>query len=416
MANSFLVPEEERGTLKTIGRGLAGFGAGVQGRGSEFLAGIEKRDMRLSIERQQAAAEDLRRAKALLDVGDIAGVRDLASQRVEAINAFGGDPSDTQGILDMANAAIGGEATAIPALRATFDAGLRSAVDAGIIKEQAKPLSAPGRVQADIAAGFLTPEAAAEAGVSLGQQEFESLIANFSEEDKTRARQIKAGIVPRTQTPQIQMIGGVPHKFDRNTGTMVPVTVSGEEVTAETVAASEAAIEQATTFAGKTGAARADALAANRKAIDDARGSIRTISRAISAIDRGAGTGPLESLLPSFKEATIDLENSMNRMGLDVISSVTFGALSKGELDMALATAAPPNLDEGALRDWLSRKSDAQQKLVDYSMEFMRFLDDPNNTLTDWYIGGSERAARGIAAPEGEQSIDDLVNDLLRDQ
>ena len=49
-------------------------------------------------------------------------------------------------------------------------------------------------------------------------------------------------------------------------------------------------------------------------------------------------------MMPSVTEASASLENAMNRMGLDVIGSVTFGALSEGEMRLAMDTAVPRGL------------------------------------------------------------------------
>jgi len=134
MVDIFQRPAEQPSTLQRIGRGLQGFGAGVQGRGPQFLAGQRQEERTLSKERLQAAAEDLRRARRLLDAGNLQGVRDLAQERVGMIQELGGDPGDTQGLLSLADAAIAGDRNAFNALNAQVDAGLQSAADRGIIK------------------------------------------------------------------------------------------------------------------------------------------------------------------------------------------------------------------------------------------------------------------------------------------
>ena len=86
-------------------------------------------------------------------------------------------------------------------------------------------------------------------------------------------------------------------------------------------------------------------------------------------------------------------------MGLDVIGSVTFGALSEDELRLAMETAVPRNLDEPQLRDWLIKKRDAQQKVRVALIEQARFLSDPNNSLKDWAdrLGTDDPATTGTA-------------------
>lgn len=52
-----------------------------------------------------------------------------------------------------------------------------------------------------------------------------------------------------------------------------------------------------------------------------------------------------------------------NTLGLGVIGATTFGALSEGELNLALATALPPIKDKQKLREWVSAKREASRKL-----------------------------------------------------
>lgn len=133
-------------------------------------------------------------------------------------------------------------------------------------------------------------------------------------------------------------------------------------------------------------------------AASKARTAISNLDAAIEALDKGANTGVIESMFPNWNAATIELENVRNRLGLDVIGSVTFGALSEAELNMALQTALPMNLSPPALKDWLQRKKDAQIKLVNYLEEQARFLSKPGNTLNDWL-----EKVNGQASPQGDR-------------
>lgn len=160
---AFELPQEELSTLQKIGQGMQAFGAGFRGAGQEFLAGQQQQQQLLSFERQKAAAEDMRRAKMLLDQGDVAGVRDLAANRIQNIQALGGDPSDTMAILGLADGALRGDQLSFDRLSTEINSGLQAAADVGLIKmpERAVPLSPEGKLQADIARGFVTPEQAA---------------------------------------------------------------------------------------------------------------------------------------------------------------------------------------------------------------------------------------------------------------
>jgi len=101
-------------------------------------------------------------------------------------------------------------------------------------------------------------------------------------------------------------------------------------------------------------------------------------------LEEGANTGFIVDNFPSWKDSTIALDNVKNRLGLDVVGSVTFGALSASELDLALNTALPTNKTEEGLVDWIDRKIEAQRKLQDYLYEQATFLADGDKTIGDW--------------------------------
>jgi len=123
--------------------------------------------------------------------------------------------------------------------------------------------------------------------------------------------------------------------------------------------------------------------------------SIANIDDAIAAINSGANTGPVYAMLPSVRESSIALDNVQRRMGLDVIGSVTFGALSKGELDLALATAIPTKMKPVALRKWLLTKRSAQQKLSDYLSKAAIYLGTPGNNVKSWVELQKKNVAQG---------------------
>lgn len=113
--------------------------------------------------------------------------------------------------------------------------------------------------------------------------------------------------------------------------------------------------------------------------------NIANIDEALDALARDARSGVVTNFFPSIREASASLENAMNRMGLDVIGSVTFGALSEGEMRLAMDTAVPRNLAPEELRQWLLNKRDAQVKAREALMRAAQFLSNPENTLTDWF-------------------------------
>ena len=144
----------------------------------------------------------------------------------------------------------------------------------------------------------------------------------------------------------------------------------------------------------ETGAAAAAASAAGDEMIkrgyeafdqaQNASTSLASIDEAIAAIDSGAESGLLYKFIPDVTEASASLNVAMNKMGLDIISSVTFGALNKEEMNLAMQTAVPRDLSPPELRSWLVSKRDAQAKARDALMKAATYLTTPGNTLQGW--------------------------------
>jgi hypothetical protein len=128
--------------------------------------------------------------------------------------------------------------------------------------------------------------------------------------------------------------------------------------------------------------------------------NIATIDEAIQQIDAGARRGPVLDFLPNITPASSALETALTRMGLDVISTVTFGALSEAEMRAAMATAYPQNLNEQDLRQWLVDRKNGLQKLRKYSEEAATFLSNPMNTRADWVTRMQERRDQQNAASQ----------------
>lgn len=136
-----------------------------------------------------------------------------------------------------------------------------------------------------------------------------------------------------------------------------------------------------------TVAAAKAAITRSEKAFDriePIRKSIANIDEAMDLIDQGAETGVIAARLPSVRASSIALDNLQGRLGLDVIGETTFGALSEAELKFALSTALPKTLEGPALKAWLQKKKDTQQKLVAYMQGVATFLGTPGNTTKDF--------------------------------
>ena len=69
--------------------------------------------------------------------------------------------------------------------------------------------------------------------------------------------------------------------------------------------------------------------------IDAANANILVLDEALAALDSGAGTGPISSLLPTIRSSSLRLREAQRKLGLNIVSETTFGALSEGELRLA---------------------------------------------------------------------------------
>jgi len=178
-------------------------------------------------------------------------------------------------------------------------------------------------------------------------------------------------------------------------GTTLAVERAGGKAKAVAEEKVKVAVTPIAAAAAATPAAAKAAITASTKAFEKLapiKQSIVNIDEAIKLVDEGAGTGPILSRLPSIRSASIKLDNVQKAMGLDVIGTTTFGALSKGELDLALSKALPTNLRGPALREWLVEKKAAQEKLSVFLEKAATFLGTPGNTIAGFIE--SEKAAQ----------------------
>ena len=138
---------------------------------------------------------------------------------------------------------------------------------------------------------------------------------------------------------------------------------------------------------------------------------IANLDKGIRLLDEGADTGPISSYFPSFKRAAIELDQLQSVLGLDVIANTTFGALSKGELDLALSTAIPDKLNEKDLKAWMIERRDAQLKLKGYLEDAAVYLSKPGNTQAS-FIESRRESQRSSALGGGskDMSDEDLIN------
>ena len=203
----------------------------------------------------------------------------------------------------------------------------------------------------------LAPPVGGVSGPGAAERFFGSLTEGLPPEEQLSARRRQLGLEPRA-------VGSA------------DITIAGDPELTGDVAESRATIAQRVEFGRKTGISRANTIDKGFESIQAINTNVRNLDKAIAAIDEGASTGAIESrFLPTIRKATVKLEQVQSLLGLDVVGGVTFGALSKGELDLALTVALPVGLQPAELRQWIVDKQAAQLKLRDYFAAQIDFLD-----------------------------------------
>jgi len=111
--------------------------------------------------------------------------------------------------------------------------------------------------------------------------------------------------------------------------------------------------------------------------------ALNNLRDGIDLMKAGAPSGPMRARMPAITSLAEQLRTLQGRMGLDVIGQTTFGALSAGELALALDIGVNLRLPEDDLLEWFEERADAQQKLITY-MEEAAIYFGAGNTAADW--------------------------------
>jgi hypothetical protein len=382
-------------TKQQWAEGLQGMGAWFAGQGPQYEAAqalqsrTAQEDAVLRDERRRAAMiQDFTTTYAFGKNGQWDQAAELLKNRVGEIQRLGGDPKDTIALY---------EAVSDPARRPEAIAELESFMQAGIMSGEIKAPQAPGAQYS----GIFTTQDGQRAGLNANTGQIEVIPSAGG--ITARIPLEESGAAQKGST-QVVMVGGSPYisgsVFNPSTGQWSAQLVPLEDPTgaggAVEVADSsglgasqrpdQKALEAQAAAGGKAAIARSEAYFDR---VDKARATIAGIDEAITAIDNGANTGTVAQYLPSVTNASKQLDAAARRMGLDVVGSVTFGALSEGELKMAMSTAMPKDMNPQQLRQWLVDKKTAQTKLASYLESAAIYLGDTDengkpHTVASW--------------------------------
>jgi len=133
------------------------------------------------------------------------------------------------------------------------------------------------------------------------------------------------------------------------------------------------------------------------KRYDAVNTQISSLRQARKLIEDGAETGWIKQHLPTFNANTQLLRNVANEMGIDIINSATFGALSATELKLALSTGFPQGLSSAETIKYIDDKIKAQDK-------FRRELLKKTNRLNSG-IGFTQWTSEIMEQEEAEYAI-----------
>lgn len=159
--------------------------------------------------------------------------------------------------------------------------------------------------------------------------------------------------------------------FDPATNKNVRVNVEGAYGETPQAIATREASQQALMAGQKMASDKGAAVFARAGSLGE---QISKLQRARDLVKGGAQTGVIRSLLPSFDAATAELRSIGNSLGIDIINSATFGALSEKELSLALSTGLDLSLQGEALQKHIEDKINAQEKLYNQLMQDARDL------------------------------------------
>ena len=117
---------------------------------------------------------------------------------------------------------------------------------------------------------------------------------------------------------------------------------------------------------GKDIARKDEAVAVTFASAESIGSELNSLQGIANSLDEGAISGWLTSAIPKLSTASAELKRLSNELGLKIISSVTFGALSEKELKLAMDTAVPGDLGPKELKAWVTERIDARKKLQVY--------------------------------------------------
>jgi len=307
--------------------------------------------------------KDARTAGALLELSPDRAL-DFLSNRIGVIEQTGRDPQDT---LEIKNMILSGD---IEGAKELLGNVVKAGIDADILQKSKST------------------------GRTARQREFDSLTAGLTQEQVDKAKLIELGLTGRAVGSALQ-------------------TITDQGI-AEEIGKSKGIIKGREKFGELSAKSRAEAIDSGFERMTKIDAGVRNIDKALIELGNGAGVGAIQKYLPSFKASSVALDNIRNSMALDVVGATTFGALSEGELNLAKSVALPTGLDTPQLIQHLKDRKTAQNKLKNYYMEQIQFLDQGGSVAEFLKAKSNEfEASNGQPLPENPSGLSQQERDEL---
>jgi hypothetical protein len=135
----------------------------------------------------------------------------------------------------------------------------------------------------------------------------------------------------------------------------------------------------------------------------------------IATIEDGALSGQIASRLPAMDAATARLRGLVNELGISVINSATFGALSEREMQMAMRTNINEGLKPEELRKMVIEQIKARRKLAqEYEKMAKRAKFEGDGTWSSFVKLSMEETARHDAVVWEELNASEIESLALR--
>ena len=152
------------------------------------------------------------------------------------------------------------------------------------------------------------------------------------------------------------------------------------------------------------------------KKLSNLESQASSLNEAVQALDNGAGSGVIKQYLPAWNASTARLREAANKLGLDIVSATTFGALSKGELDLSLRTALDITLPPAELRTLISEKIRVIEKAKGELLNAILYLSSEGATVEEYtkkFIVKSSDTSQSRSETESDiNTLQDALNKL----